>query len=137
MTVGTGIGIGLVINGKCVHGMMHPEGGHVRVPLDPREQTKYGGFAGVCPFHGNCLEGLCTNVAIKERLGLENVGCLADLSDDNEVWDLVGGYLGDFCVNLFLTVSVERIIIGGGICSRAVLMEKIRARFVASLNNYV
>ena len=70
VTVGTGIGIGLIINGKCVHGMMHPEGGHVRVPISPLEETAYGGFSGVCPFHGNCLEGLCTNVAIKERLGL-------------------------------------------------------------------
>lgn len=91
----------------------------------------------MCPFHGNCIEGLCTNVAIKERLGLAEVGALADLTDDNEVWDLVGTYLGDFCANLFLTVSVERIIIGGGVCSRAVLMDKIRARFLASLNNYV
>ena len=137
MTVGTGIGIGLIINGKCVHGLMHPEGGHVRVPISPLEQSEYAGFAGVCPFHGNCIEGLCTNVAIKERLGLADVAALADLSDDNTIWDLVGTYLGDFCANLFLTVSVERIIIGGGVCSRAVLMQKIRARFLASLNNYV
>lgn len=137
VTVGTGIGIGLIINGKCVHGMMHPEGGHVRIPISPKEQSAYGGFAGVCPFHGNCLEGLCTNVAIKERLGLQDVSQLADLADDNEVWDLVGTYLGDFCANLFLTVSVERIIIGGGVCSRAILMDKIRARFLASLNDYV
>jgi len=137
VTVGTGIGIGLIVNGKCVHGMMHPEGGHVRVPLNPLEQTTFNNFAGVCPFHGNCLEGLCTNVAIKERLGLEDVHGLRDLQDDNPVWDLVGGYLGDFCANLFLTVSIERIIIGGGICERAVLMDKIRARFIASLGGYV
>ena len=60
-----------------------------------------------------------------------------DVADDNPVWDLIGGYLGDFCANLFLTVSVERIIIGGGICERAVLMDKIRARFLASLSGYV
>lgn len=59
------------------------------------------------------------------------------MADDNAVWDLIGGYLGDFCANLFLTVSVERIIIGGGICERAVLMDKIRARFLASLSGYV
>jgi len=137
VTVGTGIGIGLIINGKCVHGMMHPEGGHVRVPISPLEQSAYNGFAGNCPFHGSCLEGLCTNNAIKERLGLVDVHGLTDLADDNPVWDLVGGYLGDFCANLFLTVSVERIIIGGGICARAVLMDKIRARFLASLGGYV
>ena len=137
VTVGTGIGIGLIVNGKCVHGMMHPEGGHVRVPLNPLEQSTYNNFAGVCPFHGNCLEGLCSNVAIKERLGLEDVNGLIDLQDDNPVWDMVAGYLGDFCANLFLTVSVERIIIGGGICERAILMDKIRARFLASIGGYV
>ena len=91
----------------------------------------------MCPFHGNCIEGLCTNNAIKERLSLADVHAVKDVADDNPVWDLIGGYLGDFCANLFLTVSVERIIIGGGICARAVLMDKIRARFLASLSGYV
>ena len=86
---------------------------------------------------GYCIEGLCSNVAIKERLGLEDVQGLIDLQDDNPVWDLIAGYLGDFCANLFLTVSVERIIIGGGICERAILMDKIRARFLASIGGYV
>jgi fructokinase len=137
VTVGTGIGIGLIINGKCVHGLMHPEGGHVRVPISPLEESKYGGFRGVCPFHGNCIEGLCSNVAIKERLGLADVHALADLSDDDAVWDLIGEYLGNFCANLFLTVSVEKIIIGGGVCSRAVVMDTIRAQFIDKINNYV
>ena len=137
VTVGTGIGIGLIINGRCVHGMMHPEGGHVRVPLNPLERSDYNGFVGVCPFHGNCVEGLCTNVAIKERLGLESVEACIELADDDKIWDVVGSYLGDFCANLYLTVSVEKIIIGGGVCARKVLMQKIRQRFVASLANYV
>jgi len=137
VTVGTGIGIGLIINGKCVHGMMHPEGGHVRVPISPLENTVYNNFMGICSFHGNCLEGLCTNVAIKERLGLADVHAIKDLPDDNPVWELLGYYLGDFCANLYLTVSVERIIIGGGVCERAVLMQKIRERFIVSLANYV
>jgi len=76
-------------------------------------------------------------VAIKERLGLQNVQAVAELSDEDPVWDLVGSYLGDFCANLFLTMSVERIIIGGGVCSRAALKEKIRAKFLASINKYV
>ena len=63
ITVGTGVGTGIIINGKIVHGMLHSEGGHGRVPIDPREEEKYG-FKGVCPFHGNCLDGLCTNNAI-------------------------------------------------------------------------
>lgn len=137
VTVGTGVGIGLVINGKCVHGMMHPEGGHVRVPLNPLEQSRYNGFKGVCPFHGDCIEGLCTNVAIKERLGLADVHAVIDLEDSDPVFDLIGHYLGDFCANLYLSVSVEKIVIGGGICERAVLVQKIRARFLESLNSYV
>jgi len=60
ITVGTGVGVGLIINGKCVHGCLHPEGGHVFVPRDPRDKD----FPGVCPFHCDCVEGLCTNVAI-------------------------------------------------------------------------
>ena len=64
MTVGTGVGIGLIVNGKCVHGMMHPEGGHARVPISPLEATLYNNYGGSCPFHGNCLEGLVNNVSI-------------------------------------------------------------------------
>lgn len=98
ITVGTGIGIGMVINGKCVHGMMHPEGGHVRIPILKADQD----FPGVCAFHGNCLEGLCTNVAIAKRIGANSVDDLPGLSDDHEVWDIVGEYLGTFCANLTL-----------------------------------
>ena len=137
MTVGTGIGIGLIINGKCVHGMMHPEGGHVRVPISDLEKTKYNGFCGNCPFHTDCLEGLCTNNAIRERLNLTDVHALKGLTDDNPIWDLIGKYIGIFCANLYLTTSVERIIIGGGICARAVLMDKVRQSFLDSLCGYI
>lgn len=129
VTVGTGIGIGLIINGKTVHGMMHPEGGHVRIPISPLEQSTYKGFKGVCPFHGDCLEGLCTNVAIQQRLGLKKREEVKTLPDDHPVWDLLAGYMGTFCANLFLTMSVERISIGGGIYNRAILMDKTRVVF--------
>lgn len=67
ITVGTGIGVGFVINGKSIHGLIHPEGGHVSVPRHPKDQD----FEGVCCFHGgDCVEGLCTNVAIQKRLNL-------------------------------------------------------------------
>ena len=97
----------------------------------------YNGFTGVCPFHGDCIEGLVTNKAIKDRLGLKDVEQAAELTDDNPIWDVIGGYLGVFCANLYLTVSVERIIIGGGICGRPVVMENIRKYFMQSLNKYV
>jgi fructokinase len=112
--------------------MMHPEGGHARVPLlasDP--------FEGVCPFHGNCLEGLCTNVAIAKRLGLASVDDVPNLGDDHEIWNILGYYLGTFCANLYLAVSVERIIIGGGVMNRACLFDKIRDQFRKSINEYV
>lgn len=69
ITVGTGIGIGLVINGKAVHGLVHPEGGHIKVPILKEDQE----FPGVCMFHGNCLEGLSTNVSIAKMKGLSDV----------------------------------------------------------------
>lgn len=136
MTVGTGVGIGLIINGKCVHGLMHPEGGHARVPISKKEESDYGNFKGVCSFHGNCIEGLVSNVAIKQRLGLADVSELEGLSDGDPVWRLVGEYLGAFLANIYLTISVERFVIGGGICSRPKLMELIRAEFLKSLSGY-
>lgn len=69
ITVGTGIGIGIVVNGEMVHGLIHPEGGHIRVPILPEDRE----FPGVCKYHGNCLEGLCTNVGIQKRVGLATV----------------------------------------------------------------
>ena len=137
ITVGTGIGIGLIINGKTVHGMMHPEGGHVRIPISPLEKTLYNDFKGICPFHSDCLEGLCTNVAIKERLGLKSVDEVKDLKDDHQIWDLMAYYMGTFCANLFLTMSIERISIGGGIYNREILMKKTREVFEKSINKYV
>lgn len=133
MTVGTGVGIGLIINGKGVHGTLHPEGGHVFVPRDVRDD----GFKGVCPFHGDCVEGLCTNIAIKERLGLSHVDDIPALPDDHQVWDIVAGYLGTMCSNIFLTTSVELIILGGGVFNRRILLEKTRQVFKQRINKYL
>lgn len=133
MTVGTGVGIGLIINGKCVHGTLHPEGGHVFVPRDERDKD----FKGVCPFHGDCVEGLCTNLSIRDRLGLSSVSDIPNLSDEHEVWDILGGYLGTMCSNIFLTTSVELIILGGGVLNRKILIEKTRQVFKQRVNKYM
>ena len=122
VTAGTGIGIGLIINGKCVHGVLHPEGGHVVVPRVDRDL----GFKGSCSFHGDCLEGLCTNNAIKDRLGLANVEAIPTLPDSHDIWNILADYFGSFCANIFLTTSVEKIIMGGGIFNRKCLLEKTR-----------
>jgi fructokinase len=73
------------------------------------------------------VEGLCTNVAIAQRLGLESVEDLEGLSDDHEIWEMIGYYLGIMCANLTLTLSLEKIVLGGGVLMRGeVLMQKIR-----------
>ena len=136
ITVGTGVGVGFVINGKCIHGLIHPEGGHVTVPRLPQED-KYN-FKGVCPFHDSCVEGFCTNVAIAKRLGLKSVDEVPSIPDDHEVWDMVGCYLGTMCANLSLTISVEKIVIGGGVMNRGeVLFSKIRHHFLQRINKYL
>ena len=122
VTAGTGIGIGLIINGKCVHGVLHPEGGHVVVPRLERDLA----FKGSCSFHGDCLEGLCTNNAIRDRLGLASVEAIPKLPDSHDIWNILADYFGSFCANIFLTTSVEKIIMGGGIFNRNCLLEKTR-----------
>jgi fructokinase len=133
ITVGTGVGVGLIINSQCVHGAMHPEGGHVKVTRDQRD----GGFHGVCPFHKDCIEGLVSNNAIKERLGLASVEELTSVSDDHEVWEIVGNYLGTMCANIFFTTSAEMIMLGGGVFNRKVLIEQTRKTFFERLGGYI
>jgi fructokinase len=131
ITVGTGIGVGLVINGKTVHGMMHPEGGHIQVA------RKLGDtFEGTCPFHGSCVEGMCSSGALAKRKG-----CLVDelpaISDDDELWDTCSYYLAQLCATLILTVSCERIVIGGGVLNRQILYVKIRQQTLQILRGYL
>lgn len=137
ITVGTGVGVGLVVNGQYVHGLIHPEGGHVSVPRLPAED-KYK-FHGVCPFHGDrCVEGLCSNIAIATRLGLRSVDEVPSLPDSHEVWSLIGYYLGTMCANLTLTLSLEQIVIGGGVMMRGdVLLDKIRESFSDNIKGYL
>lgn len=136
ITVGTGVGIGLVINGKSVNGMIHPEGGHVKVPLH-KDEEKYG-FKGICSFHGDCVEGLTSNNSIKERLGLSDVSEVANLPDDHPIWDLIGYYLGTMCANLYLSLSLQKFIIGGGVMKRGeALFSRIRHHFTQSIAGYL
>jgi len=133
ITVGTGIGVGVVIGGKTLHGLVHPEGGHIKVPI-LKEDADY---QGVCGFHGNCLEGLTTNVSIAKRKGLADVSLVANISDDDEVWEKVGYYLGVACANLTLIGSFEKIVIGGGVMNRELLYDVIRKHFLLELNGYI
>ncbi|MEM8954908.1 MAG: ROK family protein [Verrucomicrobiota bacterium] len=130
VTVGTGIGGGVLMEGRPVHGWMHPEVGHMLVP---RERGERDGFEGVCPFHGDCLEGMASGTAIAARWGVQG----QDLPDDHEAWDLEAGYLASMCANLAFTVSPERIILGGGVMQVPRVFELVRERFRGRVAGYL
>ena len=132
ITVGTGVGVGMVINGKPVHGMLHPEGGHLQTAKMPGDED----FKGTCPFHGHCIEGMVSTGALAARTGLPAAD-LATLPDDHEVWDACAYYLAQVAVSLVLMCSPERIIFGGGVFNRTILYGKIRRKFKELLNNYI
>jgi fructokinase len=129
LTVGTGIGGGVIIGGLPVHGMLHPEIGHIH----PRRHPLDLNFAGVCPFHGDCLEGLASGPAIVARAGSD----LAHLDAAHVQWELEADYLGQLCAQLVLMVSPQRIIIGGGVMSQDRLFPLIRLRMQHWLGGYV
>jgi fructokinase len=151
VTVGTGVGVGLVVNHRPVHGRMHPEGGHV--PVQPLVGDTFGGYswgADTCPFGGkNTVEGLASSVALTERLGgggggtistssgSKNRSVLADLSNDDPIWDHAANALANLCATLLLTLSMEIIVLGGGLMNRAGLLDKIRQRTLVLLNGYL
>jgi fructokinase len=118
LTVGTGVGGGVLVGGQPVHGLMHPEVGHVF----PRRHALDADFAGVCPYHGDCMEGLASGPAIAARSGAP----LSELPADHLQWQLQGDYLGQLCALLVMTVSPQRIILGGGVMSQSRLLPLIR-----------
>lgn len=129
VTVGTGIGVGVVVHGKPVHGLVHPEMGHVLVPPlagDP--------FDGACPFHGRCLEGVASGTALRARLG----GTGGEtLPDDHELFALAGRYLGLALANAVLTLSPRRIVVGGSVASRPPVLPALRTSLLEALAGYV
>jgi fructokinase len=129
MTVGTGIGIGIVAGGQPVSGALHPEGGHIRVPRSPGD-----GFPGSCPFHGDCMEGIASGSAIAARTG----GNGKDISDNDPVWAFVIDALAEGCSTLFLTLACERIVLGGGVTnSRGFLTDAVARRCAELLDGYL
>jgi fructokinase len=142
VTVGTGIGVGLVINSLPVHGMMHPEGGHV--PIIPLENDDFKGYSwgSKSPYKGvNTVEGTASSVALTERLGnassSDERDGLKDLNDDHPLWDHASNALANLCVTLTLITSVEKIIFGGGVMNRTIIYEKIRTKTKELLNGYI
>ena len=128
LTVGTGIGGGVLIDGAPLHGLLHPEIGHIH----PRRHELDLNFAGVCPFHGDCLEGLASGPAILARTGRE----LQHLDASHVQWQIEADYLGQLCAQLVLTVSPQRIILGGGVMAEP-LFAPVRQRTLRWLGGYV
>ena len=128
ITVGTGIGGGVMTNGKLLHGMLHPELGHMLMRPHPSDS-----YTGRCPFHGNCLEGMASGPAVRERWGAEG----AKLVGKSQVWELEAYYLAQAVVNLILTLSPKRIILGGGIMHQEQLFMLIRSETEKQLNGYI
>jgi len=132
ITVGTGIGVGVVVDGKPVHGLTHPEGGHIIVRPDKEDQD----FEGVCPFHKSCAEGFATNVSIAKRLGM-SVHDLPTAPKDHDVWRRAAYYIAQICLNATLLISPEVIVIGGGVIKQETLLPRVREYFLELLNGYV
>ncbi len=128
LTIGTGIGGGGMINGHLMHGLIHPEMGHVRIPHDLSRDP----YPGHCPFHGDCLEGLAAGPAIGERWGQP----AEEFPDDHPAWELEAEYLALALVNFLCTLSPQRIIIGGGVM-RPHLFEPVRRKVQELLAGYV
>ena len=127
VTVGTGIGGGGMANGRLMHGLLHPEFGHIRIPHDRAQDP----FDGVCPYHGDCFEGLASGGAIRARWGKDP----EDIADD-EAWELEAGYLALGLLNVIAVLSPQRIIVGGGVMKEPSLQPRVRRRVVELAAGY-
>lgn len=133
LTMGTGIGGGAMVGGRLVHGLLHPEMGHMRVPRIAGDD-----FAGVCPFHGDCWEGLCAGPALQARTGL----AASMIAADDPAWDYLLRYTAHAIGNLVYALSPRRIILGGsvrkaGALGEAAFFAGLRRELQRSLNGYV
>ena len=128
LTVGTGIGLGVWVNGQLHHGILHPEGGHVLLPLHPQEHWRCR-----CPYHANCLEGLACGPAIEERWGKR----AEELTDRAQVWEMEAFYLAQALVDYICTFAPEKIILGGGVMKQRQLFPLIRRETARLLNGYL
>lgn len=133
ITIGTGIGAGVMAGGRLVHGLVHPEMGHMRIPRVPGDD-----FAGVCPYHGDCWEGLCSGPAMKARAGL----AATEIPADSEAWRLEARYTALALGNIVCALSPRRIVLGGsvskgGALGRERFFEMVRAEVRDALNGYV
>lgn len=128
LTVGTGVGGGALVNGATIHGLLHPEMGHIPLPWLPGDT-----FPGICSFHGHCLEGVASGPALERRMGRP----VPEISADDPVWDLEARYLALGISSLVLTLSPRRVVLGGGVMQQPTLLPRIQAALVEILNGYL
>ena len=129
VTVGTGIGGGIVINKQLDQGEFHPEVGHMKIAVHPADPMPEGS----CTFHGSCLEGLASGPAIERRWGTN----LSDLNPNHPGNDLQANYLAQLCMNLLLTITPDSIILGGGVMQTPFLLTKVRLALREMMNHYM
>lgn len=128
LTIGTGVGGGAVVCGRLIHGVSHPEMGHIRMPRHPADRD----FAGICPFHGDCLEGLASGPAIKARWGMS----LSELPTDHAAHAMIAWYLAQAATTFQAILEPARIILGGGVMETAGLLDHIRAEATKASAGY-
>lgn len=128
LTIGTGVGGGIYIEGNLLHGMLHPETGHVLI-----RKKDSDGYGGRCPYHNNCLEGLASGPAVEERWGRKAV----ELADQAEVWELEADYIAQALTGYILTLSPQIIILGGGVMHQEQLFPMIRQKVIQLLGGYI
>jgi fructokinase len=129
VTVGTGIGVGILKNGRSLSGMAHFEMGHIYPPHDYESDP----FPGRCPFHNDCLEGLASGPAITDRWGLN----LSELPSGHPAFELEAGYLAHLAATIVLTHMPDRIIFGGSVMKAPGLLERVRTATRALLADYL
>ena len=127
ITIGTGIGAGIYVNGGLVHGMLHPEAGHILINRQPGDTTAN------CPYHKDCFEGVAAGPAIEKRWGKKAI----ELKDNMEVWELESEYIAQALMNYILVLSPEKIILGGGVMHQRQLFPMIRTKVVDKLAGYI
>ena len=129
ITIGTGVGVGVITNGKLLHGMLHPEAGHILLMRHPSDLS----FTCNCPFHESCLEGLAAGPSVEKRWGKKGM----DLAERSEVWALEAYYIGQALCDYILMLSPEKIVLGGGIMHQTQLLPLIHKEVIKQLNGYL
>lgn len=127
-TIGTGVGVGVYSEGKLIHGLVHPEGGHILTRRHPEDT-----FEGFCPYHGDCLEGIAAGPAIEKRWGVKG----SELPVDHQAWQMEAFYIGQALAGTILLLSPKKIILGGGVMHQMQLFPLIREEVRKNLNGYI